>query len=90
MFEKRVLDSDVSVPSTNPASLIPAAARAGLVSEEQVGVLHELRIARNRAVHGMHPIPAQDALWFMETTRKVLRTIHSKPVAKSAKDGLAA
>ena len=44
-------------------------------------VLHELRVARNRAVHGMHPIPDQDAAWFMDTTRKVLRAIHARPPA---------
>ena len=78
-LQRALLDSDVPVGSTNPSALIPAAARAGVVSDEHVGVLHELRIARNRAVHGMHPIPDQDAVWFLETTRKVLRGIHSKP-----------
>lgn len=78
-LQRALLDSNIPISSTNPSYLIPTAARAGLVSDEQVGVLHELRIARNRAVHGMDPIPDQDALWFMETTRKVLRTIHSKP-----------
>lgn len=78
-LQRALLDNDVSIKSANSSALIPAAARAGLVSEEQVGVLHELRIARNRAVHGAHPIPDQDIHWFMETTRKILRTIRSKP-----------
>jgi hypothetical protein len=83
-LQRALLDNNIPVGSANSSALIPAAARAGLVSEEQVGVLHELRIARNRAVHGTEPVPDQDATWFLETTRKVLRSIHSRPL--SSKD----
>jgi HEPN domain-containing protein len=81
-LQRALIDSNVRVKSSSAKVLIPTAAREGIVKEEQVGVLHELRVARNRAVHNNTPIPDEDAAWFIETTRRVLQAIHVRRVVK--------
>lgn len=70
-----LLDCKAAIPSSRANLLIPAAAKAGLIPEELVGVFHELRIARNRAVHGADQVDAQDASWFLATTHSVMKKI---------------
>lgn len=74
-LQRALIDSNVRLSSSNANVLIPTAAREGIVAQEQVGILHELRVARNRAVHSSAPIPDEDAEWFIETTRRVLQAI---------------
>jgi hypothetical protein len=70
-----LLSCNAAVPSTRANLLIPAAARAGLIPEAQVGVFHELRVARNRAVHGADVVDERDASWFLATTRNAMKHI---------------
>jgi len=70
-----LLACKAAIPSTRANLLIPAAAKAGLIPEELVGIFHELRIARNRAVHGAELFNQQDASWFLATTRTVMKQI---------------
>jgi len=74
-LRRALLDGDIHVSSSRPNQLIPVAARAGVIPENLVGVFHELRVARNRAVHASDDFSEADALWFIETTRKMLASI---------------
>jgi hypothetical protein len=77
-LQRALIDSGVRISSSSAKILIPTAAREGIVSEEFVGVLHELRVARNRAVHCDHRIPDGDTEWFIGTTRRVLQGIRAR------------
>ena len=77
-LQRALIDSGVRINSSKASALIPAAAREGVVSEEHVGVLHELRVARNRAMHSDLSVPDQDIAWFLDTTRRVLGTIRAR------------
>ena len=62
-------------PIRAPNQLIPIAARVGIIPENVVGVFHELRIARNRAVHSCDDFTDKDASWFLDTTRKMISSV---------------
>lgn len=70
-----LLSCEARVPSSRANLLIPAAAKAGLIPEDEVGVFHELRVARNRAVHGADQFDAKDASWFLATTQSLMELI---------------
>ncbi|NNM29347.1 MAG: DUF4145 domain-containing protein, partial [Akkermansiaceae bacterium] len=71
-LSRTLLDRNIRVKSARASELIPAAAQAGIIPHELVGLLHEVRVARNRAIHATTPIPDEDARWLLDTTRKIL------------------
>ena len=77
VLQRSLLNDKVHVPVTRPNQLIPAAAKAGIIPEEVVGIFHELRIARNRAVHTSDQFSGKDASWFLATTRKMVSSVRS-------------
>ena len=42
-----------------------------------MGIFHELRIARNRAVHTSDQFSGKDASWFLATTRKMVSSVRA-------------
>lgn len=77
VLQRALLDGDVSVPTSRANQLIPIAARVGIIPENLVGVFHELRIARNRAVHSRDEFTEHDASWFLDTTRKMISSVRA-------------
>ena len=77
VLQRALLDSKVSVSSSGANQLIPIAAKVGLIPESLVGVFHELRIARNRAVHSRDEVSNKDASWFLDTTRKMIGSVRA-------------
>jgi hypothetical protein len=77
VLQRALLDSKVSVSSSRANQLIPIAAKVGLIPESLVGVFHELRIARNRAVHSRDEVSNKDASWFLDTTRKMIGSVRA-------------
>ena len=84
VLQRALINDNVHVPTTRPNQLIPAASKAGIIPEELVGVFHELRIARNRAVHTSDQFSAKDASWFLATTRKMVSSIRSPRKAEES------
>ena len=76
-LQRALLDGNVHVPSSRPNQLIAIAARVGVIPENLVGVFHELRVARNRAVHAADDFNREDACWFIDTTQRMLRSLHT-------------
>ena len=76
-LQRALLDDNVHVSSNRANQLIPIAARAGIIPEDCVGIFHELRIARNRAVHSCDEFTDRDASWFLETTRRMISSIRA-------------
>ena len=77
VLQRSLLNENVHVPVTRPNQLIPAAAKAGSIPVEVVGIFHELRIARNRAVHTSDQFSGKDASWFLATTRKMVSSVRA-------------
>ena len=76
-MQRALINGNIRVPSSRPHQLIPIAAKAGVIPENLVGIFHELRVARNRAVHATAPFTADDAAWFLDTTEKMLNSIRA-------------
>lgn len=89
-LHRALIDRDVRVGAPRARELIPAAARAGIIPEECVGLLHEVRVARNRAVHATDPIALHDAEWLLDTTRKIIASIRAGQDADSLEDDVVA
>ena len=77
VLQRALINDNVHVPTTRPNQLIPAASKAGIIPEELVGIFHELRIARNRAVHTSDQFSGKDASWFLATTRKMVSSVRA-------------
>lgn len=77
VLQRALLDGNIAVSSSRANQLIPVAARAGIIPESLVGVFHELRIARNRAVHSRDQFTVDDATWFLDTTRKMIGSVRA-------------
>ena len=75
VLQRALLNDNVHVASSRPNQLIPTASRAGIIQEELVGVFHELRIARNRAIHSCDLFSERDASWFLATTRRLIASV---------------
>jgi len=75
VLQRTLLDDNVHVAGTRANQLIPIAARFGIIPEDCVAIFHELRIARNRAVHSRDEFTDRDASWFLETTRRMISAI---------------
>ncbi|MDP7654715.1 MAG: hypothetical protein QF706_01520, partial [Roseibacillus sp.] len=85
VLQRTLLDDEVHVSSTRSNQLIPIAARAGIIPENCVGIFHELRIARNRAVHSRDEFTDKDASWFLDATRRMVGTVRA--TRKKEQDG---
>ena len=77
MLQRALLDGNVAVSNSRANQLIPIAAKVGIIPENLVGVFHELRIARNRAVHSRDQFTENDASWFLDTTRKMVGSVRA-------------
>lgn len=77
VLQRALLDGDVHVSNSRAKQLIPIAAKVGIIPENLVGVFHELRIARNRAVHSRDEFSENDASWFLDTTAKMISSVRS-------------
>ena len=77
VLQRALLSDNVHVSSTRANQLIPIAARAGIIPENLVGIFHELRIARNRAVHSRDEVTERDASWFLDTTRRMVASVRA-------------
>ena len=77
VLQRALLDGNISVSNSRANQLIPIAARVGIIPESVVGVFHELRIARNRAVHSCDDFTDKDASWFLDTTRKMISSVRA-------------
>ena len=75
VLQRALLNDSVHVASSRPNQLIPTASRAGIIPEELVGVFHELRISRNRAIHSCDLFTERDASWFLATTRRLIGSV---------------
>ena len=75
VLQRALLNENVHVASSRPNQLIPTASRAGIIPDELVGVFHELRIARNRAIHSCDLFTDRDASWFLATTRRLIASV---------------
>ena len=75
VLQRALLNENVRVASSRPNQLIPTASRAGIIPDELVGVFHELRIARNRAIHSCDLFTDRDASWFLATTRRLIASV---------------
>ncbi len=82
VLQRSLLNDNVHVPSTRPNQLIPTASKAGIIPEDLVGIFHELRIARNRAVHTSDQFSGKDASWFLATTRKMVSSVRASRKAE--------
>ena len=92
VLQRALLDGDVTVSNSRANQLIPVAAKVGVIPENLVGVFHELRVARNRAVHSRDRFTEDDASWFLDTTRKLVasvRAAQSEPGEEEDEDALA-
>lgn len=80
VLQGALLEAEITVPNSRANQLIPIAARAGLIPDELVGVFHELRVARNRAVHTVDDFDKKDATWFLDTTKRIVSSVrHQRP-----------
>ena len=77
VLQRALLSDNVHVSSTRANQLIPIATRAGIIPENLVGIFHELRIARNRAVHSRDEVTERDASWFLDTTRRMVASVRA-------------
>jgi len=77
VLQRALLDGNIAVSNSRANQLIPIAARAGVIPENLVGVFHELRVARNRAVHTRDRFSDKDAAWFLDTTRKMIGSVRN-------------
>lgn len=75
VLQGALLEAEINVPNSRANQLIPIAARAGLIPDEFVGVFHELRVARNRAVHSCDEFNKKDATWFLDTTKRMVSSV---------------
>lgn len=80
VLQRALLDGNIAVSNSRANQLIPVAAKVGIIPESVVGVFHELRIARNRAVHSRDQFTGKDASWFLDTTRKMIASVHAVQV----------
>jgi len=92
VLQRALLDGNVSISNSRANQLIPIAAKAGVIPENLVGIFHELRVARNRAVHSSDQFSDQDAAWFLDTTRKMVGSVRGaqSEEMRKAKDPLPA
>ncbi len=77
VLQRTLVDDNVHVSSTRANQLIPIAARVGIIPENYVGIFHELRIARNRAVHSRDEFTGKDASWFLDATRRMINAVRA-------------
>lgn len=89
VLQRALLDGNVAISSSRANQLIPIAARSGVIPEHLVGVFHELRVARNRAVHTRDEFTDKDASWFLDTTRKLIGSVRGARVAEGNRDKMA-
>ena len=86
VLQRALLDGNVHVSNSRANQLVPIAARVGIIPDAVVGVFHELRIARNRAVHSKDEFTDQDASWFLDTTRKMISSVRAVREAEDAEE----
>jgi hypothetical protein len=88
VLQRALLRGNVPVSASRANQLIPIAAKVGVIPESLVGVFHELRIARNRAVHSRDEFSEKDASWFLDTTRKMIASVRSVQDPETARKPL--
>lgn len=74
-LSRAFVDSDIEVRPHSLMNLIKIAADVGIIPSNIVSILHEVRIARNNAVHGTQPISKKQAQWIVDKTKEILGNI---------------
>ncbi len=82
-LERALVDSNVSFHSKKFQDLISKAIKVGVLHENNAGMINEVRIARNNAVHGKRTISKDEAEWLIRATKEILGSIK---VSRNLKD----
>jgi HEPN domain-containing protein len=75
--KKALAEKGIVLKGFKSITLIDSAQKAGVIPEDRISLVNEIRILRNQAAHGAKSLSKEDASLVLEATRRVLASMVS-------------